>query len=400
MSAPAPGGLPPEIWPRVRAFVAGDRSQDPLEVAKALVGWLEGKPIGALDAVLDALRGCGAYPISVHVLRASWEAELPLDALGRIAEDWVGTILRGYGDRAGAHEVAEHLTPRALELGPSFAGDLGDLLMNYDLHDAARPLVALAAQLLPGDMSHRFNLGVLQKLDRDWAGARDSFAQVLQFSDDPATRWNLGLACTALKDWAGARSAWAALGLQLPPGEGDFAAPGGQYVPVRLRARQDAPVRGEVVWGERLCPARVRLHSLPRFASEAAFGDVVLVDGAATGEATNGEGRKVSVHDALAVFSRLGGQTYELRGPDGSADTAACVAALHAQGYAVVDWTGIGGLAGARVGIVLPPGRAPALLVAALDALSTGGLVCPELWAAAGLDPTAHRAALTDAELT
>ena len=40
-------------------------------------------------------------------------------------------------------------------------------------------------------------------------------------------------------------------------GDGDFARPG-ERVPVRLETAGDAPVSAEVVWGDRLCPARVR----------------------------------------------------------------------------------------------------------------------------------------------
>ena len=69
--------------------------------------------------MLDVLRGRRAYPISLVIIEEGWNADLPLDLLGRLAEDWLGTVLHGLGDPAGVVEVAHHLKDRAMKLSPS-----------------------------------------------------------------------------------------------------------------------------------------------------------------------------------------------------------------------------------------------------------------------------------------
>lgn len=401
MSAPPPEGVPAATWAGVEALAATGAG-DPEALAGELVAWLDGRPVGDLDAVLDALRERGAYPISVVLLEHAWNAQLPLDAAGRVAEDWLGTVLHGLGDRDGAREVARHLVAGAVERGPAFAGDLGDLLMTMTLFDEARPLVEEAVARHPGDLTHRFNLGVLQKMAGEWAGCRASFETVTRLRDDPAAWWNLGIACTALGDWARARDAWRAVGFEMPPGEGDYARPG-QATPVRLRAPADAPVRSEIVWGDRLCPARVRLRNLPRFAA-AAFGDVVLIDGVAAGEVRDAEGQKATVHAALGVHQAYGGRTFVLRAADGGPahqQAAARLAERLAQsGWPAADQSAFGDAAGLRVAVVVPPGAEAATALAAIEALR--GPVAwwsPALAEAAGADAAAHEAGLQAAGL-
>ncbi len=401
MSAPPPEGVPAETWAGVEALVAtGEGDADAL--AAELVAWLDGRPVGDLDAVLDALRDRGAYPVSVVLLEHAWNAQLPLDAAGRVAEDWLGTVLHGLGDREGARVVARHLVAGAVERGPAFAGDLGDLLMTMTLFDEARPLVEEAVALHPGDLTHRFNLGVLQKFAGEWAGCRASFETVARLRDDPAALWNLGIACTALRDWPAARAAWRKVGFEMPPGEGDYARPG-QATPVRLRAPAGAPVQSEIVWGDRLCPARVRLRNIPRFAA-AGFGDVVLIDGVAAGEVRGADGQKATVHAALGVHALYGGRTFALRAVDGGPahrEAAARLAERLAQaGWPAADQTTFAAAAGLRVARVGPPGaEAAAALAAVAELRGPVAWWSPALAEAAGADAAAHRAALEDAGL-
>jgi hypothetical protein len=391
--------VPPEIWARVAAFLDGDED-DPESVAAALITWIDGRPAEDLVGMLDALRDAGAYPISLHVLATAWGADLPDPLAGRVAADWIGTILHGLGDRDAAQEAARLIAEDSAQRGAHFQSDLGDLLLEWQLFEAAGPLVEAAARRQPGDMAARFNLGVVQKLQARWAECRESFELVLRLNPENAARWNLGIACTALRDWAGARAAWQGLGIPIPPGDGDFAAPG-EARPVRLPTAPEAPLRWEVVWGVQLCPARVALTGIPRFGGPAGFGDVVLVDGVSVGEVPH-EGGKAAVLPFLDVFERRPGTLHRLTGPDADAGAvAALVADLRAQGLAVADWTGLAGPRdrGTRVGVVLAPDDAPEKVLSVLGAHPGVTLFCPELLEAAGQDAAFHRARLESAGL-
>lgn len=330
MSAP-PAELPGRLWRWVEAFVAGEAS-DTDGIAAALVEWVDGRPAADLQGLLDALREIGAYPLSLHLLEEAWSSDAPLELAGRIAEDWVGTVLHGLGDRQGARTVAEHLVKGALARGPAFAGDLGHLFLDWRLFEAADPLVRAAAAAHPGDMALRFNLGVVHKLAGEWAAARACFEQVLVHHDDKATRWNLGIVLTALGDWAAARQAWTGLGFALPPGAGDFGAPG-EPTAVSLD--------DEVVWGVRLCPARVELRTLP-LGARANFGDVLLVDGVSLSKTAYPDGSEGPILPVLAVVRRAGTRTHKV--PVDSRQAAWNLAdRLNARGVPAADWTGFEG---------------------------------------------------------
>lgn len=353
--------LPNALRQRVDRFLTGS-GDDPADIADALVAWLDGRHPDDLDAALDLLRERGAYPISLELLEHAWNADLPLDRLGRVAEDWLGTVLHGLGDRAGAEVVARHLTPRAIELGAPLAGDLGHVLLGWGLWEVAAPLVRFAAAEMPGDLSYQFNLGVVHKLAGDFAASRGAFELVLLHRpDDRAARWNLGIACTALEDWPAARAAWEALGFRLPPGEGDFGAPA-EPTPLRLPTAPGAPVASEVVWGRRMDPARAMVTTVPRYPGLAEYGDVVLIDGVPAGE-TRLEGQKLPIFPALRVTRRYGGHTVELHGP---ADPAlyprarALAEALNRAGWPTGDWSELAGARGIHLAVVIPPGRSAA----------------------------------------
>ena len=329
MASPPPD-LPGRLWRWVEDFVAGS-NPDAEGIGAALVEWVDGREATDLQALLDALRDSGAYPISLHVLEEAWNAEVPLELAGRIAEDWVGTVLHGVGDPKGAAVVAQHLVKGALARGPAFAGDLGHLFLDWRLFEAADPLIRAAAAAHPGDTALRFNLGVVHKLAGEWAAARDCFSLVLRHhGDDKATRWNLGVVCTALADWAGARSAWTALGFTLPPGEGDFGSPG-EPTAVDLDS--------EVVWGRRLCPARVELRTLPMTPDGANFGDVLLIDGVALAQTAYPDGSEGPILPALAVIKRAGTRTHQVTvdSPGRARDMAE---RLNQRGVPAADWSG------------------------------------------------------------
>ena len=75
---------------------------------------------------------------------------------------------------------------------------------------------------------------------------------------DKAAWWNLGIAATALGRWDVARSAWRGFGINMPKGDGPIDFPCGTC-PIRINPDGDA----EVVWAERIDPARAELLSIP-----------------------------------------------------------------------------------------------------------------------------------------
>lgn len=380
--------LPPELALRVDAFIEGDlQGEEALEaLAGDLAAYLDGKTADTLRALLDTLREVGAYGLSLRILARAWAGTLSDEMAGEVAQDWIGTLLHGLGDRGAAADIARHITDEAMERGAAFAGDLGDLLLSWDLRDEAAPLVEFAARRNPGDLSAQYNLGIVLKFRRDWAGAAAAFKAVALHRDDKAVRWNLGIAATALCDFHAARAAWRAVGLTVPDSDGDYARPG-ERVPVRLAADPDAPVHAEVVWGDRLCPARVRITGIPRYTSGLGFEDVVIVDGVPVGQAQI-HGQEVPIVEALDLFSSGGGQLYRLRSPAGQGLAPEVIlrvaTALRKHGFAATDWRGVGSHAPA-VGVVLAKGGDVLELGEAVDAATAGlPLYCPELAAARG----------------
>jgi hypothetical protein len=416
-SRPAlPAGFPGVIWRRVETvlaeFIADPAStpvgarrsaptEDPAEVAEEVAHWLDGRSADDLEGVLDALREVGAYPVSLPLLEQAWNAELPLDRLGRVAEDWLGTVLHGLADRDGALVVGHHLRTRALELGAAFAGDLGHLLIDLELFEAADPLVRFAAEHQPGDTALAYALGVVCKFAGDFAGCRAAFEAVLATRPTETAAWyNLGIACTALRDWAGARKAWSQVGFSLPEGEGDFAAAGDACavrlpVPAPEHLGPDARrrVRHEVVAGVRLCPARVRLLAVPAFAHGFAnYGDVVLIDGNTVGESRGANGETLPVLPALHRLTVYGGTRLLWRAPVEDAQSrrrlSTAARALAEAGWPVADLTGQ--LTDAHtlcLALHLPPDRAAEAGIAAIGRYAAGlGLTCPEAEALAAAE--------------
>ena len=183
----------------------------------------------------------------------------------------------------------------------------------------ATELDRLAAELLPRDPSDSalwYDRSMYAKWRAEWPASVEFNEKALELlpaaglQGEPAA-WNLGIAATALGDWARARRAWSAFGIPLPvadsvdaPIDADFGP-----APVRLNAEprfvgQHLPLldgrtwASEVVWGLRICPARIRIVSVPSPDSGHRHGDVVLHDGDTLGSRRLGE-------DDLGVFNEI-----------------------------------------------------------------------------------------------
>lgn len=150
-----------------------------------------------------------------------------------------------------------------------------------------------------------FNLGLVHKRRGEWAEALRCNREAARLDpDDEAAWWNLGIAATALGDWAEARRAWAAYGVPLPPGDGEIAMRLGP-TPIRLHPAG----RAEVVWCDRIDPARAIVRNVPLPESGHRYGDLLLHDGAPNGTRRHG-GQEVPVFDALGLLAPSRYATY------------------------------------------------------------------------------------------
>ena len=152
-----------------------------------------------------------------------------------------------------------------------------------------------------------YNLGLAAKYEGDW---QESFRQNKRADQlrpgDEATLWNLGIAATVVGDWEEARRAWVGCGIKVDDGPGEVIAACGRAC-VRLNPAGSA----EVVWGDRVDPARIRVLNVPLASSDRRYGDVVINDGAPEGtRVSNGE--EYPVFDELAMWKMSAHSTYEV----------------------------------------------------------------------------------------
>lgn len=162
----------------------------------------------------------------------------------------------------------------------------------------AGDLLASAAARLDGKAAKAawFDAALAYKFARNWPRAYETgkiaVTYVKRGAEEPAY-WNLGTAATILRDWDTARDAWAGYGLPPFPGTDQIDA---ELGPTCVRLDDVS----EVVWAVRLCPTRARVISVP-FDPSRRFGEVVVHDGAPSGERVVGE-TTVPVFDEVALF--------------------------------------------------------------------------------------------------
>lgn len=180
-----------------------------------------------------------------------------------------------------------------------------------------------------------YNIGLIHKYRSEWVESLAFNQRSVELDpSDEAANWNLAIAATALCDWATARATWQRLGIQVAEGEGPIEDDFGM-TPVRLNPDEG----GEVVWGTRIDPVRVRIQNIPYPSSGFRPGDVVLHDGAPTGT-RQWRGREYDVFNVLQLHMPSRVTTFELEVHAESAeDIAALDAAADAASCHVEDWT-------------------------------------------------------------
>jgi tetratricopeptide (TPR) repeat protein len=199
---------------------------------------------------------------------------------------------------------------------------------------------ARAASIDPDWGAPRYNLGLVYKYAGEWELSLEHNLRATRLApDDQAGWWNLGIAATALGRHDVARAAWRGAGIDVPDGDGPVAFPCGS-APIRLNPDANA----EVVWADRLDPARACVYSIPLPESGFRFGDTVLNDGAGTGWRRS-NGRDVPVFNCLQLLaaSRFSTWVTEIEIEDEDATIAESLARLEGMArereLAAEDWT-------------------------------------------------------------
>ena len=126
--------------------------------------------------------------------------------------------------------------------------------------DSGKPAVGelfykLATTVEPQGSVPWYNLGLHTKSTGRWSESLRFNQHALELDPtDEAAWWNLGIASTALRNCSEARRAWKACGIELEDAEGEVRMPA-----VTACVRLDPSGSGEVVWGQRLDPARMAI---------------------------------------------------------------------------------------------------------------------------------------------
>ncbi|MBT2747415.1 MULTISPECIES: tetratricopeptide repeat protein [unclassified Lysobacter] len=196
---------------------------------------------------------------------------------------------------------------------PRSARERADLINTYANRlshrgDEARALnwYEQATQADPAWAAPWFNIGLVHKYRGEWAQSLAANRQALERDGGhQGACWNLGIAATALHDWPSAREAWRRYGIPLPEGEGPIETQGSLGA-----VRIDPEGNAEVVWCDRIDPARGRIRNVPFPGSGHRYADIVLHDGAANGRRRIGE-NEYPVFDELELWRASPYSTFE-----------------------------------------------------------------------------------------
>ncbi|HSH80086.1 MAG TPA: tetratricopeptide repeat protein [Herpetosiphonaceae bacterium] len=182
-----------------------------------------------------------------------------------------------------------------------------------------------------------YNLGLLYKRQRRWSDSLRAGRRAVEL--DPSEQdawWNVGIAATALGDWRAAREAWTACGIEMPAGDGPPEMRLGM-TPIRVNPSGD----GEVLWCDRIDPARAIIRNVPLPESGHRFKDLLLHDGAPNGYRMS-RGREVPVFDALAILAPSSFSTWEVVVEAPSPDDCVALEELaQDRGLGAEDWSTI-----------------------------------------------------------
>lgn len=181
------------------------------------------------------------------------------------------------------------------------------------------------------DAQTHYDLALLYKNSEpsNWPKAQQHNARALEIKpDDEAAWWNLGIAATANQDWATAAQAWAKFDQTFSAEQLAALRTGSERVAIRIRIGKQQ----EVIWGERLDPARARINGVPLPDLEIGHGDILLLDGVPRG-ARELDGVSYPVYEVLERIYQHTAATYviEAEVPDEAAQDTLFKAAAEAN---------------------------------------------------------------------
>lgn len=180
------------------------------------------------------------------------------------------------------------------------------------LHDEGQDEQALAAYAEAARWDRRwatpwYNTGLIHKYSGRWKESFEANLRAVRFNPkEPAAIWNLGIAATAMGEWSQARQAWRRYGIAVQDGEGPV-----DYFIGTTPIRVSVDHNPEVVWADRIDPARAILRNVPTPACGRRYGDLVLHDGAPMGYRMLC-GRERAVFNELAVIEPSAYSTFEV----------------------------------------------------------------------------------------
>ena len=162
--------------------------------------------------------------------------------------------------------------------------------------------------MVPEWATPHYNLGLLHKYRGEWQQSYHHNSRAVELDgENEAAWWNLGIAATALEKWREARQAWNFFKLDYELTDEEPDQPIGRS-PVRLNPDGD----GEVVWCERIDPARARIENIPLPTSGHRFGDLILNDGAPMGYRMS-SGKEYPVFNELRMLQPSNFHTWSVR---------------------------------------------------------------------------------------
>ena len=162
------------------------------------------------------------------------------------------------------------------------------------------------------DAVTNYDLALLYKYQSRWAESLRYNRRAAELNpEDEAAWWNLGIAATAMSDWSTAAKAWAFFGVTMPKELTASAAPDLKLGPIPVRITQGD--HGEVLWANRLDPARAQIVSVPMPDCGVRYHAIVLIDGAPRGTREL-NGKEVPVFDWLEFWQRSNYSTYVIEG--------------------------------------------------------------------------------------
>jgi tetratricopeptide (TPR) repeat protein len=190
----------------------------------------------------------------------------------------------------------------------------------------------------PDRHDYAYMLGLAYKYLRDWPRSLELNLQALKLSNEPdqSSSWNAGIAATALGNWQEARKQWAACGLEIEQGDGPIDE---NYGTVSIRINPWA--NAETLYALRIDPARAFLMNVPLPKSGYRFRDLVLHDGAKTGE-RQFHGRPVPVFNGMQRLQQSEFETFAAFVVCPTFKDCDALCEMTAPGIGLLeDWTGM-----------------------------------------------------------